>query len=621
MSPNPDHYKHSINYDPPKDIEELMANKNKRNIHKIKDKELLTQLITEIINDSISTQKELDNFLKAKRRGPDKLKLNPKKSDLLYTYKELVANKKISYNSDIITLFKKKKAKSESGVLVITIITSPFPMTAENNKDGKEKPQKFSCKWNCYYCPNEPKQPRSYLHDEPAVLRANQNNFDPILQFASRAYDLSMMGHPIDKIEILVLGGTWASYPKDYRRNFIRDIYYAANTFSMISDKDRRIKSSLEEEILLNKKSSHKIIGLTLETRPDCINPEEIKLFRMYGCTRVQLGVQHTDDIILKKINRECTIQDAKDAIKLLKNNAFKVDIHIMPNLPGATPEKDYKMFNEILSNPDLQADQWKIYPCEIVPWTIIKKWYEEGKYKPYSEEELYKLLIEVKSKVHPWIRLNRVIRDIPSQYVLGNGNIPNMRQYLAIKMKEQGLTCKCIRCREIGLCKDAIKKKNTIQNAILVIRVYEASDGVEYFISYESPDKSLICGFCRLRLCNSSKSIFPELNDCALIRELHVYGNLIKTTNKTEKDAQHIGFGKKLLKIAEQIALQNDYTKIAVISGVGAQYYYRKNGYVLLDGEGEYMGKNLVNNRYIELIIIYYIIILLFIIFKFLII
>lgn len=276
-----------------------------------------------------------------------------------------------------------------------------------------------------------------------------------------------------------------------------------------------------------------------------------------------------------------------------------------MPNLPGSSPDKDYVMFNKILTDPDLQADQWKIYPCEIVPWTVIKKWFEDSKYKPYGESELYKLLIYVKEKVHPWIRLNRVIRDIPSQYILGDGNIPNIRQYLAIKMKEKGLKCNCIRCREIGLCKDIIKKKNAIQNAILVIRDYKASGGTEYFISFESPDKSLICGFCRLRLCcNQSNIIFPELNGCALIRELHVYGNLIKTTNKTDKDVQHIGFGKRLLETAEGIALKNGYSKIAVISGIGAQYYYHKNGYKLLDGKGEYMGKNLFTNRSIDLML-----------------
>ena len=297
----------------------------------------------------------------------------------------------------------KKAQKSQSGVIVITVFTSAYPKVGE-------KEQKFSCKWNCYYCPNEPGQPRSYLHDEPGVLRANRNDFDAVKQFLDRAVTLAVNGHPIDKVELLVLGGTWESYPVEYQETFIRDLFYAANTFF---ERNKRERKSLEEEKKINEKTQCKIIGLTLETRPDCITKEELVRFRKYGCTRVQLGIQHTNDDILKKINRGHTNQDAIRAIQLLRDVGYKMDIHLMPNLPGSSPEMDTEMFNYVLNSPDLQADQWKIYPCEVTPWTVIKKWYDEGKFIPYSDEKLIEVIKAVKVKVHPWIRLNRVVSTL----------------------------------------------------------------------------------------------------------------------------------------------------------------------------------------------------------------
>ena len=585
MNKNPDHYKKGRKQQGTNTLSDIEGRFNKN----APPDDLLPKfefIVNEIINRNIDNNKDLDKLLKELRK---ELKITPKKSQLLWVYNKMVADNIHKSNVNIKKLLQTKKSKSESGVLVITVLTSPYPET-----HGKK--QRFTCKWNCYYCPNEPGQPRSYLHDEPAVLRANQNAFDAILQFTDRAMTLANMGHPVDKIELLILGGTWASYPADYQEKFIRDLFYAANTFQPFPYKtnERRSKLSLSDEKLINQTSPHKIIGITLETRPDCINMEEIRKFRYFGCTRIQLGVQHTDDKILKKINRECTTAETKAAIKLLKDCCFKIDIHLMPNLPGSSPEKDNIMFDEILNDPDLQADQWKIYPCEIVPWTIIQKWFENGEFTPYEEEKLFEVLIRVKSKVHPWIRLNRVIRDIPSQYILGGVDAPNMRQYLQDVMHSRGLKCNCIRCREVGLCKNEKLKNNAIKNAALIVRTYESSGGIEYFISYESLDKNLICGFCRLRICDANSEIFPELQRCALIRELHVYGNLIKTTDKKGKHAQNMGFGKKMLQKAELIALWNGYTKIAVISGVGTREYYKKNGYKLSNKCGEFMIKDL---------------------------
>ena len=471
------------------------------------------------------------------------------------------------------------------GVLVITVLTSPFPTI------GKKK-QRFSCQWNCYYCPNEPGQPRSYLRDEPAVRRANQNDFDPVLQVVDRASALSQMGHPVDKIELLVLGGTWASYPLEYRETFIRDLFYAANTFWQ---KDKRERLSLSEEKNINESADTKIIGLTLETRPDCIDAEEVKRFRHYGCTRVQLGIQHTNDMILKKINRGCTHADAARAFQILKDACYKIDIHLMPNLPGSNVEIDEAMFYDVLDKEDLQADQWKIYPCEITPWTLIKTWYEKGEFVPYPEADLFPMLARVKARVHPWIRLNRVVRDIPTQYILGGATEkPNLRQDIQASMAKEGKYCRCIRCREVGDDESAAKR------AVLKVRRYRSSGADEYFFSFETPDEKKICGFVRLRLQDPDKKdldhpTFPELTGAALIRELHVYGQMIATKDvkKDDKDGQtqHMGFGRQLMAAAELEARKRGFNKAAVISGVGTRNYYRKLGYET-EGIGEFTTK-----------------------------
>jgi ELP3 family radical SAM enzyme/protein acetyltransferase len=522
----------------------------------------IEQVVPEKVNEELCIQvlRELDQHTEKfegvlqKIRGAKALK----KSVLLHYFKKLGIK-----NDNLRDFLVKKKIKSWSGVISVTLVTSPYP-------DG----QTFSCKHNCYYCPNEPGQPRSYLKDEPGVLRANKWAFDCVDQFTDRVTTLSIMGHETDKLEIIVLGGTWSEYPESYQIRFIRDIYYAANTFFDVQKRDRL---ELEHEIVMNESARVKIIGLTLETRPDSITIEEIRRLRSYGCTRVQIGVQHTDNQILRKINRGHDVESVYRAIKLMKDNGFKVDIHLMPNLPDATVEKDSQMFDTVLYDERLQADQWKIYPCSVVPWTVIKKWYETGKYKPYSDEEVFELIKSVKIKVHPWIRMNRVIRDIPSTYITGGCNTPNMHQYLLDDLAKCGLSCKCIRCREI-------KNNKILFEPTLVVRQYAASGGVEYFISYETPDKKYIYGFIRLRIPSETSEVIDTLKGCALIRELHVYGVLQRVGTRDGKAVQHKGLGRNLLWYAMLYSLYNGYFKLAVISGVGVRNYYRKFGF--LDSE-----------------------------------
>jgi ELP3 family radical SAM enzyme/protein acetyltransferase len=347
---------------------------------------------------------------------------------------------------------------------------------------------------------------------------------------------------------------------------------------------------SLEQEISLNENAKIHIIGLTLETRPDCISLAEIIEFRKYNCTRVQLGVQHTHNDVLKKIKRGHSIEKVYQAIKLLKDNGYKIDIHLMPNLPGSSYEMDKEMLEASLYDERLQVDQYKIYPTAIVPWTQIKEWYDSGEYKPYDDALLYELIKEFKKKVQKWKRLNRIIRDIPSTYISGGykHEYVNMRQLLQDDMKKNNWCCNCIRCREI---KDTSVNPSSIN---LDITSYIASGGTEYFISFESDGKYLI-GFIRLRLAGVDKDTqLPILHDAALIRELHVYSNLSNVGNNIEASYQHKGYGKRLIEEAERISKEQGYTKIAIISGTGVRNYYRKLGYILKD---TYMYKDMLAN------------------------
>jgi len=432
-------------------------------------------------------------------------------------------------------------------------------------------------------------QPRSYLSTEPAVLRANRNNFDPVLQIYDRSDALEYCGHEVDKIEILVLGGTWDHYPLEYQKEFIRDIYYSINT--LVNRIGNRL--SLEEEINFSQTSKKRIIGLTLETRPDCINLKQIKKLREFNVTRLQIGVQHIDNDVLEYIERDSTIEDTIYGNHLWKQNGGKVDWHLMPDLPGSSLEKDLQMFQKIFSvhsvkeisknyyvyhlkHPELQADQLKIYPCSVVDWTKIKEWYENGTYKPYSEDEekLIQVIILIKQKVFPWIRINRIIRDIPNLNIIGGNQNVNLHQKIIDRKDVESM---CIRSREV---KNNLKD---IHNAELFIRMYNGVESTEYFISYESPDQKILYGFLRLRINHTNKDlIYKELEDCTFIRELHVYGSVAKHDNKRSENVQHMGFGKKLLKKAEEITIENGFRKVAIISGVGVREYYENQGYNL---------------------------------------
>ena len=543
------------------------------------DVEIYQTIVTELISRNPTSKKAIDREIPRLRK---QYKKACSKANLLATYQALLQKGSISHHEILDDYLIKKSTRSSSGVLVVTVFTSPYPEV-----NGVK--QRFSCQWNCHYCPNEPGQPRSYLLNEPGVRRANRLDFDPIVQFQERVRTLTEIGHTPDKVEVLVLGGTWESYPMEYQETFIRDVLFAANTYA----KPTRRRESLEAEKRFNETESVRVIGITLETRPDTINPEMVRRLRQLGCTRIQLGVQHSDDNILQAVNRGSTRADAVRALRLLKDACFKIDIHIMPDLPGATPEGDKAMFDDFLYNSDLQADQWKIYPCQITPWTLIQQWFEQGKYRPYGLENLIDVICYAKQRVHPWIRLNRVIRDIPAEYVLGGTCCGNLRQSLESRLHAAGRHCRCIRCREVGTDAQALSKRH---EAVLVRRDYIAQQGLEVFLSYELPETDTLYGFLRLRLTRTAgEDAFPELRGCALIRELHVYGRLVKTYAKHASLPQHTGFGKGLLAAAEAIARDFCFSSIAVISGVGVRTYYSARGYHLQNrSEGAFQIKSL---------------------------
>lgn len=518
----------------------------------------------------------------AYNRITKKYRVYCKKNLLVFVLRSMLECGEIEFNDEPILTFmwkilQKCPSRNMSGVTVITVLTSPFP-------DG----QSFSCKHNCYYCPNEPGQPRSYLSKEPAVARANRNKFDAYDQMNERLTALYMNGHEIDKLEIILEGGTYTEYPVAYLERFHRDLVYCANTFF---DQEKREKLSIREEIKQNAEARVRIVGVSIETRPDAlVDPETgmkwIRRLREWGVTRIQIGVQHTDDTILSKINRGHTFQDSIDGMTYLKNNGFKVHIHAMPDLPGATPEKDMTMFDDIYEK--LHPDEMKVYTCETVDWTIIMNWYKQGKYTPYAETDersMFEVVKYAMKKCPPWVRLPRVVRDIPTSYIKAGNKHPNLRQMLTNELAEEGEISRDIRVREAG--RHPEYDPNT--DSEIHIYNYVTVGGIDYFIAVESHDRKCLYGFTRLRIVDpdyTSNTLydticeFPVLQGRGLIRELHVYGYVVPVGTQKKTESQHRGIGKKLMSEAEQIAKSQNCIGMAVISGMGVTKYYEKIGY-----------------------------------------
>jgi elongator complex protein 3 len=537
----------------------------------------LEKIVKNLLKEKNLTREKISS---AKRKIAGAVKsASPLNAALIRVYQKLLKQGKIKQNRNLELLLKKREIRTLSGVAPIAVLTKPYP-----------------CPGRCAYCPTEKGMPKSYLSNEPAVMRAIAHGFDPYRQVVGRIKTLEANGHPTDKLELIVIGGTWSALPRSYQNWFIKRCFDGAN---------RKTAKNLAAAQQKNETALHRIIGITLETRPDCITPLEIKRMRGLGATRVELGVQAVDDRILKKNLRGHNVTETIRATKLLKDAGFKICYHLMPNLPGSTPAKDLQMFKKIFSDPGFQPDMIKIYPCVVTHGSKIYKWWKQGEYKPYSGKQLLNLLINIKKIIPPYVRINRLIRDIPSPSIEAGNKISNLREVLAREMAERGLRCKCIRCREVGHQSASTADSPKRREPKLVIRKYAASGGTEYFISFDSPDKKILYAFVRLRVPppeslrkqgrifvrNPILEILPELRGAALIRELHTYGHLVPIDKNSPKATQHTGLGKKLMAEAEKIARKSKIKKMAVISGIGVREYYKKLGY---EKEGTYMTKTI---------------------------
>jgi len=426
----------------------------------------------------------------------------------------------------------------------------------------------------CLYCPSL-NAPQSYTPESPAVLRASRLNYDAFEQVKARLNAFKVMGHPTDKVELIIMGGTFLDYPIKFQYEFIKRCYDALNG---------KTSRNLERAKSLNEKAQNRCIALCIETRPDVCGDEEIKRMLEFGATRCELGVQALDDKIYDKIRRRHCVQDVIDATKRLKDAGFKVGYHLMPGLPGSSLKKDIELFKKVFSSSDFKPDQIKIYPCQVLKGAELEKIYRDGGYQPYKEDELIQLLLKLKLMVPRYCRIMRIMREIPPTYLVAGTKRIDLRKILQEELIRRKKVCKCIRCREIGF---AIRdSKKHIDNALILEKTqYLASHGKEIFLEFTNKD-DILFGLCRLRIVINGK------NKIMLVRELHVYGKQLKLKEKGKKgEAQHIGLGKKLMQEAEKIARKEKCSVIKVISGIGVREYYAKLNYKL---EGAYMVKKL---------------------------
>ena len=571
----------------------------------------------------------------------------PSKSQILQAYFLLLEQGKIEKNADFELLLRKRAIRSLSGIVPIQVLTKPFP-----------------CPSRCIFCPNDPEMPKSYIKSEPGAMRAFLNQFDPLKQVYNRLYSLQQTGHKTDKIEMIVLGGTWDFYPRDYKIDFIKQLYDACNTFWALAIKNLtgtadwkyafeitnqgqiQLSPSLEEAIQINEIAQHRIIGLTIETRPEFVTDQNCRDWRAMGVTRIEMGVQSTDDTVLDLNKRGHHLAEVEKALHKLRQYAFKFSIHIMPGLYGSTLEKDIQTFCDVYTNPYLKPDEIKFYPTSVIPQTELYELYQQGKYQPITTEEISQVIeTTFREIIPPYTRIKRLIRDIPATEISAGSNVTNLSQLMHDKLlkkyqkadadfrsvfyrrlyadlqvftDEEEFFEKIIGSRASHLSdfqtyllgkipellrfrhfvsldtrsREVRNKKEKTEVLNLVVRAYESSVGQEYFISYED-ELGYLYGFTRLLLPKLEERLdVAGLGlETALIRELHVYGSLQSLKNQEEggQKVQHSGLGKQLLETAEKIAQKSDFSKLSVISGVGVREYYRKQGYEL---EGTYMVK-----------------------------
>ena len=525
--------------------------------------EAYREIIQYLLECPSPTKKKLE-YIKMKVAGKHILNKVPSNA-------EIIRHLKPEESTKLLPILRRKVVRTISGVTVVAVMTEPSPCP-------QEEP--------CAYCPGGPSNgvPQSYTGQEPAALRGSQNEYNPHDQVRTRIAQLQAIGHKVDKVELIIMGGTFPSTALEYQEDFVKQCLDAISETK---------SSSLDEAKKLAETSRIRNVGITVETRPDWAKQEQVDHMLSMGVTRVEMGVQNIYDDIYKRVNRGHKVKDVIEATRILKDAGLKIGYHLMPGLPGSSFERDLEGFREIFTNSQFKPDMIKLYPCLVIKGTKVFDWWKKGDYRPYNTEEASQLIAELKKLVPPWIRIMRVQRDIPAKLIEAGVKLSNLRQIALEKLGAEGGRCRCIRCREVGhkWLRDKVKPD---PDTIEIQTIMEgASGGKELFISAEDPVNDVLIGFVRLRI-PSEKATRTEISSekTAIVRELRVYGPLVPVGKHSVGAWQHKGYGGILLSEAERAAME-DYNrnKIVVISALGTKQYYKQFGYSY---DGPYVSKQL---------------------------
>ncbi|NHI93485.1 MAG: tRNA uridine(34) 5-carboxymethylaminomethyl modification radical SAM/GNAT enzyme Elp3 [Candidatus Lokiarchaeota archaeon] len=527
------------------------------------------EIILKIISGQIKTKNQLEK--------------EKKKQSKKYSFPRILKNSDVLSNAYederelIVGILRKRPTRTISGVSVVAVMTQPYKCPHETAP--------------CLYCPGGPKDreigtPQSYTGLEPAALRAIQNNYDPFEQTKSRLDQLTAIGHPISKIDLIIMGGTFFAHPINYQKDYIKGCIDAVI--------NKRTKN-LEESIKIAEKSPNRLIGVTLETRPDCCSIQDLDRALDWGVTRIEIGVQTLNDEIFKYVKRGHGINEVINAFQVLRDHSFKVTAHMMPFLPNSTPEIDFEVFKILFTDERFIPDEIKIYPTLVVEGTELYKLWKNKDYIAPTNEDVIDFIVKIKEIVPKHVRIKRILRDIPAYKILAGPKKSNLRELVWEKANNLNIKCKCLRCREVGHLYNKFKISPKIENIKMTTTKYDASKGIEYFLAFEDIVQDIIIGFLRLRF-PSEKVTRPEIirNKTSLVRELHVYGPEMELGQFKSMAWQHQGYGARLLEEAERISCEElDCKKIMVISGIGAREYYLNHNYKL---DGPFVSKLIKN-------------------------
>ena len=535
-------------------------------------KELIIKTIADIVTSLIKSYEKNEpiNLVKLKAQISKKYKIKkmPKVVDIINSIPE-------NYKSKLTPYLKVKPIRTASGVAVVAVMCKPHrcPHLALTGS-------------TCIYCPGGPDSDfeystQSYTGYEPTSMRAIRARYDPYLQAKDRIEQLKKLGHDCDKVEYVLMGGTFMSLPSDYRDYFIRNLHDALSGHCSVNH---------QEAVKYSEQSKSKCIGITIETRPDYCQRQHISDILSYGCTRLEIGVQSIYEDVARDNNRGHTVESVKQCFKISKDAGLKIAAHMMPDLPNMGFERDIESFKEFFDNPQFRTDGLKLYPTLVIRGTGLYELWKKGKYRNYPPSFLVDLTAKVLAIVPPWVRVFRVQRDIPMPLVTSGVENGNLRNLALQRMKDLNLVCRDVRTREVGI--QEIHNKVRPENVELIRRDYYANDGWETFLSYEDPKQDILIGLLRLRKCGPA-TFRPELiKNCSIVRELHVYGSVVPLHSRDPSKFQHQGYGTMLMEEAERIAKEeHGSNKLAVISGVGVRSYYAKLGF---RNEGPYMVKDI---------------------------